>query len=290
MEGLVYILAVFLSIFIPALIAFLVGIPVGLVVFYFAQKSGGFERTESTIKSALGAKELKAEGSDLNVTWWEYFVKILLWFLMSWFSLGIAKPFADVWFWKWRFGNTKINGRKLVFSGAGGEFWVKCLIWHLLGMATFGVYWVLYRPVRVQQYIASNLHFEGRPGKTAPSEFTGGIWDYFLIRVATFAMAVSVLGIPAAISMNLSYVYNHYVIDGNQLGFTGRWNVVLAMQVYWMTLTIISFGIWAITALPFEQARFITQHMNIDTPAAEVVKKQPAKIPDSEVEVIAPQN
>lgn len=60
------------------------------------------------------------------------------------FTFGIAVPFVTCAYVKWQISHTVVSGKRLYFTGTGGDLFVKSLIWVLLTIVTLGIYgfWV----------------------------------------------------------------------------------------------------------------------------------------------------
>lgn len=69
-----------------------------------------------------------------------YFVIHIMSFLLTVFTLGIGKAWADKMVLKWELENSHIGGSPLVFNGTGGQLFVKYLLFALLTPLTLGIY------------------------------------------------------------------------------------------------------------------------------------------------------
>ena len=82
--------------------------------------------------------------------------RIILGFLVTFFTLGICFPFAYVWMTRWECRHTVVRGYRMVFDGKGAELMPRWLLWYLLSIITFGIYgW--WNPIRFRMWKASHL-------------------------------------------------------------------------------------------------------------------------------------
>lgn len=73
-------------------------------------------------------------------------------------TLGIGLPWAVCLFNKWEAGHTVIGGRRLKFSGSGGNLFAHYILWWFLTVITLGIYsfWLY---VAMKKWIAKNTSF-----------------------------------------------------------------------------------------------------------------------------------
>lgn len=69
-----------------------------------------------------------------------YFGIHILSFLLTLFTLGLGKAWAEVMVLKWEAGHTHIGGSPLAFGGTGGQLFVKYLLLIILTPLTLGIY------------------------------------------------------------------------------------------------------------------------------------------------------
>jgi uncharacterized membrane protein YjgN (DUF898 family) len=243
------------------LIAVAVPATVAVVVLYFAFKTGGLDRTKRIIDNACDIKERESK-NEYQAKWYEHWIRKFLYGIVrgfNWCTLGFAGAWATTEMRKWVYERTFIEGKQMKYVGQASEFWIKRLIWTLLGIVTCGVYSMLFRPVREEQYFAENLRFVGEEG--VPGKFHGGWIDFFLIRVAYYVMTFSVIGYPGAESLLYSFVYANREVGGRKFVFHGSWKSVLARNVFWMLLGMLTVGWWYILAMPAAEHRWITENI-----------------------------
>lgn len=69
-----------------------------------------------------------------------YFGIHIISFILTLFTLGIGKAWADKMVLKWEAGHTHIGGSPLEFNGTGGQLFIKYLLFVLLTPLTLGIY------------------------------------------------------------------------------------------------------------------------------------------------------
>ena len=254
-------------------IAAIIIIPIVLfaVVLVMAFKDGAIARTKKNIDAACGIVDRKSS-NEFKASWTEYLVKVIIRVLISsfgWITFGFARAYAITEFRKWKYERTWIEGKQMVFVGVASDYWVKRLIWTLLGVVTFGVYWILFRPVREEQYLCENLHFVGEEVGSKVSRFNGGWIDYFLMNVTSRVMMCTGIGLPFALSMRYNFIYANRQIDDRRFVFHGSWNSVFAIFIYWMLLYTMTLGLY-VWVLGWSETKWILD--NITTEAVEKEK------------------
>jgi len=78
--------------------------------------------------------------------------------LLTFFTLGIAYPWAVCMKQRWIAKHTIIDGKQLVFKGTGGELFVKYIVWFLLTIITLGIY-AFWLGIKMKKWITANIHF-----------------------------------------------------------------------------------------------------------------------------------
>jgi uncharacterized membrane protein YjgN (DUF898 family) len=93
----------------------------------------------------------------------------ILSFLITFFTFGIALPYAVVLQQRWKAKHTLIGGRRLEFVGSGTSLFLSWIKWLLLILLTLGIYgfWVM---PRVTKWIVENTDFDdaAMPAGMAP--------------------------------------------------------------------------------------------------------------------------
>ena len=82
----------------------------------------------------------------------------ILSFLITFFTLGLAAPWAVCIKYKWELNNTIIKGRKLKFVGSGSSLFLHYIKWWILTVITFGIYgfWL---KIKMLQWKTENIVF-----------------------------------------------------------------------------------------------------------------------------------
>ncbi len=82
----------------------------------------------------------------------------LLTFIITFFTFGIATPWAVVIRQKWIINNTIIEGKQLYFDGTGLQLFGSWIKWLFFIIITFGIYsfWVV---IKLQDWKTKHTHF-----------------------------------------------------------------------------------------------------------------------------------
>ena len=85
-------------------------------------------------------------------------VNILSW-LITFFTLGLATPWAMCIKYKWEAKHTVIEGRRLKFIGSGSSLFLHYIKWWILTIITLGIYgfWLY---IKLLQWKTENTVFE----------------------------------------------------------------------------------------------------------------------------------
>lgn len=85
-------------------------------------------------------------------------INIVQW-LLIFFTLGIALPWAVTMKYKWLTSHTTINGQRLKFTGSGGSLFANYIKWWLLTIITLGIY-AFWLEIKLQQWKIKNTIFD----------------------------------------------------------------------------------------------------------------------------------
>jgi uncharacterized membrane protein YjgN (DUF898 family) len=111
---------------------------------------------KKTEKSQLlpSANESYFDGGLLSYIGW-----IILGFLVTVFTLGIAYPWALCKVYGWKINHTVINGKRLHFNGTALSLFGHWILWLLLTVITLGVYyfWLF---IALENWKVKNTSFE----------------------------------------------------------------------------------------------------------------------------------
>ena len=83
----------------------------------------------------------------------------ILQYLITFFSLGIATPWAVCLKERWYVKHTIIDGRKLTFDGTGGQLFGNYIKWFLLTIITLGIY-SFWLNIKMKQWVVKHTHME----------------------------------------------------------------------------------------------------------------------------------
>ncbi len=169
--------------------------------------------------------------------------------LLGGITLGIYAPWAWVRIWKLKASHTLINGKKVTFTGNGGDFFVLCLVQGLLTIITLGLYgpWAF---CKIYRWKAENTLIEGRK-----SEFVGTGGSLFLLNLVH-------LVILPMLTFGLYYFWGIYRLyawkeentryGGEKTSFGGGFGSFLKVALLsWIlnTITLNLFSPWAMCML-----------------------------------------
>jgi len=203
----------------------------------------------SGIDSVNDAFDSKFEGR-----WSEQQAKLFLAGLVTTVSFGIGFFWASMWYLRWIYSKSIINGKRLEFRATGMSFFKKWIIWFLLSIVTLGIYAIFFRPKRFQEFIATNLYFEG---DETPFEYTGG----YIESIITY-FTVSILCLCVAPTL-LFAVYPAYLYKGRKVAFKAGAGVILIRIIYWWIICLATFGIYYL-ALPCSINKFVLSNTTLE--------------------------
>ncbi len=168
----------------------------------------------------------------------------ILYCLMSVFSLGIAVPWAICMMERWKINHTVVNGRRLKFTGTGGQLFGKYILGIFLSVITFGIYSIWFG-LSIEKWKVSHTVYADDPDENA-SQFTGGAGGWFgyyvlfvLLSVVTFG-----IGMPFAMVMLERWKAENTVIGGSPLVFKGSGGSLFGRMILWGLLSVVTFGIF----------------------------------------------
>ena len=160
-------------------------------------------------------------------------------------TLGIAAPWAQCMLYKYQYKHTVYNGKRLKFEGNGGELFVQRFIWIFLSIITLGIY-LFFIPVKKQQWITSNLHFEDENLVKGESYFDGKTLHLIGVNILCGILNVISFGLLFTFTrcFKLKWINKHTIINRKKLSFTGRALNLFGKYLLWVFLTLITFGIY----------------------------------------------
>ena len=228
------------GIIIIAVIALLVvGGLVALIVALASRKNNNSDISPEGDNGVLGEQLSYFDGGYFG-----YIGHQILYCLMSVFSLGIAVPWAMCMMERWRVNHTVINGRRLKFTGTGGQLFGKYILGVFLTVITFGIYGIWFG-LSIQKWMTSHTVYADDPDE-AVSRFTGGAGGWFGYHVLFIVLSVVTFGIgmPFAMVMLERWRLENTVIGGSPLVFNGSGGRLFGKMLLWALLSVVTFGIF----------------------------------------------
>lgn len=177
----------------------------------------------------------------------EYLGYKLLALLITLVTFLIAKPWADKLLLEYKINHSVYNGKRLKFEGKGTSLFVQRFKWFLLTLVTFGIYawWI---PIKMEQWIASNTHFEDEDLVPGESFFDGKILQMIGVNLFTNALTIISFGLlfPFGICYKQKWIAKHTVINRKRIKFDGKAVSLIGHYLLWWLLSVITFGIYAL--------------------------------------------
>ncbi len=170
---------------------------------------------------------------QFNGTGGQYFVTVFIHlFIIGSITFGIYSPWAWVRLLKLKASHSMINGKRVTFTGTGGQLFIMALVQGLLTIITLGFYgpWAM---CKFFTWRAQNTLVDNRP-----SQFTGtggSLFVFYLIHLMILPMLT--LGIYSFLGMFRLYVWKeeHSRYGGERTsfgaGFGGFFKVTLISTV-----------------------------------------------------------
>lgn len=171
--------------------------------------------------------------------------------LLNWiitvFTLGIARPWGECMITRYIVNHTTINGKRLEFEGKGSAYFVQIFKWVLLSIITLGIY-TLWIPIKKLRWQISQIHFEDENLVTGDSYFEGSFLGLVGINILCFFITFFTLGIlyPVAHCFKMRWICKHTIINKKRLIFKGKAMSFFLNNLLWIFLTIITFGIFGL--------------------------------------------
>lgn len=180
------------------------------------------------------------DGKVLELLGWK-----LLANLITGVTLGIAGPWAKCMLYRYEYGHTVFNGKRLKFEGNGGDLFVNRFKWYFFTLITLGIYgwWV---PAKKQNWILNNLHFADEEFKPEESFFEEKGITLFWLNILCRFLNVITLGWAWSFTycFKQRWIFSHSVINRKKLVFTGKGLNLLGNYLLWAFLTCITLGIY----------------------------------------------
>lgn len=193
--------------------------------------------------------------------------------LITGFTLGIGGPWASCMLYNYQYKHTVYNGKRLKFEGTGGDLFVNRFKWFFLSIVTFGIY-LFFIPVKKQQWITSNLHFEDENLVKGESFFDGKTLHLIGVNILCSLLNTVSFGLLFTFTtcFKLKWINRHTVINRKKLAFSGKALNLFGKYLLWVFLTLITFGIYG-WWLRIKMLKWETKNIHIKT-VGEVEEKE----------------
>ncbi|MCL2191255.1 MAG: YjgN family protein [Treponema sp.] len=193
-----------------------------------------------------------AFNSKFEGRWSEQQAKLFLACLVSVATFGIGFWWASMWYLRWIYSKSVINGRRLEFRATGKSFFKKGIVWLLLSVVTLGIYAIFFLPKRCQEFLASNLYLEG---EESPFEYNGGVIESILVFFTIFGLCL--IFAP----LLLFAVYPAYSLKSRKVAFKAGASATLIKIICWLVMLWIPFYF---LALPTSVSKFVLMNVTLE--------------------------
>lgn len=181
------------------------------------------------------------KGNFFKIIWH----KLLRYILLT-ITFGLAYPYVKCANMRDDTLATVYDNYNLQFDGSAKTLVLKWLKWCLLCVITLGIY-ALFITNKVRKYNASNTHIIGLKAKNN-GDFTGLFIVGFCIDLVCIVVNIGTLFIawPFTKCWQSKWYYSHLYLDGYGLIFCGKGRSLLKKWLFWLGLSVITLGIFAI--------------------------------------------
>lgn len=171
----------------------------------------------------------------------------ILAFIITAVTFGIAHAWAEKLLIAYTIDHTVYNGKRLKFEGTGASLFVQKFKWIFLTIITLGIYgfWV---PIKKEQWIVSNIHFEKEEFVKGDSYFDGGVLGIIGVNLFSNILTFISFGLlfPFVVCYRQRWFAKHTVINRKKIIFTGKSLNLIGNYLLWWFLCIITFGIFGL--------------------------------------------
>lgn len=220
--------------------------------------------------SAADGYESYFDGNALEWLGWQIVASLIITF-----SLGIAFPWAMCLLTRWEVEHTVISGKRLKFTGTGGQLFGKYILWSFLTFITFGIYSIWFG-LGMEKWRVKHIVY-AYDESPVESTFTASAGSWFVNHlvfaiISTFTFGI---GTPWATVRLMRWKAQNTVIGESPLKFNGTGGQLFVHYLIGGILSGITCGIYSI----FFAVRLLKwQYSNTDafcrTP--EIIKKSRA--------------
>ncbi len=171
----------------------------------------------------------------------------ILAFIITAVTFGIANAWAEKLLIAYTIDHTVYNGKRLKFEGTGASLFVQKFKWIFLTIITLGIYgfWV---PIKKEQWIVSNIHFEKEEFVKGDSYFDGGVLGIIGVNLFSNILTFISFGLlfPFVVCYRQKWFAKHTIINRKKIVFTGKSLNLIGNYLLWWFLCIITFGIFGL--------------------------------------------
>lgn len=179
------------------------------------------------------------------------------------FTFGLASAWAEKLIIAYKIEHTVYNGKRLKFEGTGASLFVQMFKWIFLSIITLGIY-SLWIPLKKENWIYSNTHFEDEDFIKGDSYFDGGLLGLIGVNLFTSILTIISFGLlyPFVICYKQKWLAKHTIINRKRLTFKGTSLSLVGHYLLWWLLTLITFGIFGLW-LPIKIWQWQTKHTHL---------------------------
>ena len=171
----------------------------------------------------------------------------ILAFIITAVTFGIANAWAEKLLIAYTIDHTVYNGKRLKFEGTGASLFVQKFKWIFLTIITLGIYgfWI---PIKKEQWIVSNIHFEKEEFVKGDSYFDGGVLGIIGVNLFSNILTFISFGLlfPFVVCYRQKWFAKHTIINRKKIVFTGKSLNLIGNYLLWWLLSIITFGIFGL--------------------------------------------
>lgn len=207
---------------------------------YSHSKNEIYEEVEIKKRHESHKTDSYFDGGLLELIGW-----FILKYLITIFTLGIARPWGECMLIRYQTNHTVLNGKRLKFEGSGGSLFVEIFKWLFFSIITLGIY-VFWVPVKKYKWILSNIHFEEENLIKGESYFDGKTLHYIGISILCNILNILSFGLLYAFTLcfKLKWLAKHSIINRKKIVFDGKAINLFVKYIVWFFLTLITFGIY----------------------------------------------
>lgn len=134
----------------------------------------------------------------------------LLYLLLTWLTLGLFSPYANVKLWNYQLRHSWFGDRNFSFHGEGGTLLPTLVVCVLLLIPTLGLSWAWYKAA-LFRYVAGQTRYQG-----LSFGFTARGGDLLLLVIPNFLLMLGTLGLayPYVLLRRVRFLCRHLEVTG----------------------------------------------------------------------------